>query len=161
MGLEKYESQVKHVAYAVDKVYAALSNFDNLKTLNERLSSEETRQKLADSIGEERAAQALQAIENMEITPDSITIQAPMVGRVTLKAVEREDPKLIKIASVGLPVQVYLWMQMLPEGSEACKLKVTAGADVNFLTKGLAGQYLPGGAEKLAEILAALPYDKI
>lgn len=161
MGLEKYESQVKHVACAVDKVYAALSDFENLRAISKRFESEEARQSLAGSIGEERAAQVLRTIESMDITPDSITVELPMVGRVTLRAVERENPKLIKIASEGLPVQAYLWMQMLPEGSEASKLKVTAGADVNFLTKGLADKYMPGGAEKLADILAALPYDKI
>ena len=39
----------------------------------------------------------------MEITSDSASINAPMVGKVTFEITEREEPKLIKLEAKDSP----------------------------------------------------------
>jgi hypothetical protein len=47
---------------------------------------------------------------------------------------------------------------MLPVTSEQAKLKVTIDAEVNFFMKAMVAKPLKEGAEKLAEMLARIPY---
>lgn len=70
--------------------------------------------------------------------------------------VEREEPKCIKFASEGSPVQLYVWIQLLPHGDMACKLRVTVGAEVNFFMKGMVAKPLQQAADGLANMLSAI-----
>ena len=84
-----------------------------------------------------------------------------MVGEIGLKIIEREAPKLIKFESQGTPVSANLWVQLLPAGEHSSKIKITLGASLNFFIKGMADKYAPTAVERMADILASLPYDKI
>ena len=104
---------------------------------------------------------AQEALAKMEITSDSASINAPMVGKVTFEITEREEPKLIKLEAKGLPTKACLWVQILPEGDNLCKMKVTSGIELNFLIKGMVEKYLEPGVKNIARVLASLPYDQL
>ena len=53
---------------------------------------------------------------------------------------------------------IELWIQMLPVTSEQAKLKVTIRAEVNMFIKAMVSNPLQEGVEKLAEMLAMIPY---
>ena len=76
--------------------------------------------------------------QGLSFEADAIHIASPM-GNITLRVVEREAPKCIKFASEGSPVQLYVWIQLLPHGAYESKLRVTVGAEVNFFMKGMVG----------------------
>ena len=149
MSLKKNESDIEHIAYSDRKVYSVLSDLRNLKKLESNFE------------GEEKVKKAQEALAKMEITSDSASINAPMVGKVTFEITEREEPKLIKLEAKGLPTKACLWVQILPEGDNLCKMKVTSGIELNFLIKGMVEKYLEPGVKNIARVLASLPYDQL
>lgn len=161
MSLKKYESEVKHLAYSDVKVYSVLSDLSNLGKLRTVFDDAEKRAALAAQFGEEKTAKIEETLKNIEFSADSVAFEAPMAGKVTLGIVEREEPKLVKIDVMGLPVKSNVWIQLLPESSGSCKMKVTCGVEVNFFIKAMADKYVAPGVNKMADMLAALPYDKI
>ena len=93
--------------------------------------------------------------QGLSFEADAIHIASPM-GNITLRVVEREAPKCIKFASEGSPVQLYVWIQLLPHGAYESKLRVTVGAEVNFFMKGMVAKPLQQAADGLANMLSAL-----
>ena len=158
MSLKKNESDIEHIAYSDRKVYSVLSDLRNLKKLESNFEDEEKRRMLIAQLGEEKVKKAQEALAKMEITSDSASINAPMVGKVTFEITEREEPKLIKLEAKGLPTKACLWVQILPD---LCKMKVTSGIELNFLIKGMVEKYLEPGVKNIARVLASLPYDQL
>lgn len=78
------------------------------------------------------------------------------MGELTLRIVEREAPKLIKLEGVGTPMPTNLWIQLLPTADYEFKLKVTLGAELNFFIKQMVGKYMQQGADGIANVLAML-----
>ena len=93
--------------------------------------------------------------EQMSFETDALHINSPM-GTITLRIVERDEPKCIKFASEGSPVQLYLWIQLLPHGTYESKMKVTVGAEVNFFMKGMVAKPLQQAADGLASMLSTI-----
>ena len=84
----------------------------------------------------------------------------PCWGRqppITLRIIEREEPKCIKFALEGAPIQANLWIQMLPQGDQ-CAMRLTLKAELNFLIKQMLGKKLEQGVEGLAQMLVQIPY---
>ena len=48
---------------------------------------------------------------------------------------------------------------MVPEGDEACKMRLTIKADINPFIKGMVSKPLQEGLEKIADVLAMIPYN--
>ena len=53
-------------------------------------------------------------------------------------------------------MQLYVWIQLLPHGDMACKLRVTVGAEINFFMKGMVAKPLQQAAAGLANMLSAI-----
>ena len=64
----------------------------------------------------------------------------------------------MKYESVNSPVSFRLWVQMLPVSDLTSKLRVTLDADLNFFVKQMLGSKLEKGVEKIADMLAMMPY---
>lgn len=161
MSLKKYESGVKRIACSDRKVYSVLSDLSNLDKVRAMFNDAEKRSALAMQAGEENIKKAEEMLGKMECTPDSVKFDAPVMGTVKLNVVEREEPKLVKIEADGLPVKSNVWIQLLPNADGGCKMKVTCGIEVNFFIKAMVDKYVAPGVDKMAEMLAILPYDKI
>ncbi len=152
MSLSKFESEVKHVAIAADAAYARVSDLRNLESFKERLADPSVREALASQIPEDKMASMQEAVKNIKIDADSISIASP-VGEVRLNVVER-DPKCVKLASENSPLPLFVWVQLLPEGDAATKMRVTVGAEVNIFMKGMISKPLQQAADMLAQMLA-------
>ena len=160
--MTKYESTVKKIYAPVGNVYAKLSDLTNLRSIQERLSDpafmDVVRQQAGDKVNEEQMTQMKSLVERMEFDRDSVNLEAGAMGTFSLNVVEREEPKLVKFQSEGAPVQASLWIQLLPNGEGQTAMKLTLGADLNFLMKQMLKGKLQDGVEKLADMLAMLPY---
>ena len=99
-------------------------------------------------------------IKDLSFDSDSLTIGAPM-GSVSMRIIEREEPKCIKFATEKSPIAANLWIQIVPEGENACKMKLTIKADINPFIKGMVAKPLQEGLEKIADVLAMIPYNNI
>lgn len=151
----KCESNVYEGKHSADFIYDRVSNPMNLAKLRETISSDDVEQKLQ-SIDPERAAQIKEVLEKVEFSEDAIIMQSPL-GNVTMQIVEREAPKLVKFQSADGPLPLTMWIQLLPQGEDACKVRVTVGAEVNFMMKAMVSGPLTNVANVIAQFVAAVP----
>ncbi len=135
--MSKFESGIKHIPYPQQTVYAMLSDLSNIEKVRDRLPEDK--------------------IKDLAFDSDSISICAPM-GSVSLRIVEREEPKCIKFATESSPVAANLWIQIVAEGEAACKMRLTIKADINPFIKAMVSKPLQEGLEKIADVLAIIPY---
>ena len=62
----------------------------------------------------------------------------------------------IKLAGEGSPIPIYVWIQLLPEGEQATKMRVTVGAEVNMFMKGMVSKPLQQAAEGIATLFSVM-----
>lgn len=139
----QFESNVKHVPYSQERVYNKLSDLNNLEGVRERLDM--VKDKLDGKL------------EDMSFDRDSITLKVQGIS-LTLRIIEREPLKCIKFEGDKSPIPLNLWIQILPVTQEEAKMKVTISAEVNMFMKAMVSKPLQEGVEKLADMLAMLPY---
>lgn len=139
----QFESNVKHVPYSQERVYNKLSDLNNLEGVRERLDM--VKDKLDGKL------------EDMSFDRDSITLKVQGIS-LTLRIIEREPLKCIKFEGDKSPIPLNLWIQILPVTQEEAKMKVTIRAEVNMSMKAMVSKPLQEGVEKLADMLAMLPY---
>jgi carbon monoxide dehydrogenase subunit G len=139
----QFESNVKHVPYSQERVYNKLSDLNNLEGVRERLDM--VKDKLDGKL------------EDMSFDRDSITLKVQGIS-LTLRIIEREPLKCIKFEGYKSPIPLNLWIQILPVTQEEAKMKVTIRAEVNMFMKAMVSKPLQEGVEKLADMLAMLPY---
>lgn len=136
--MSKFESSIKKVAYPQENVYKMLSDLSNIEHVRDRIPEDK--------------------LKDLTFDSDSVSITSPM-GPVTLRVVERDEPKCVKFETEQSPVPMNLWIQMLPTSETESKLKVTIKADLPFFMAAMAKKPLEEGVEKIAEALATIPYD--
>ena len=139
----QFESNVKHVPYSQERVYNKLSDLNNLEGVRERLDM--VKDKLDGKL------------EDMSFDRDSITLKVQGIS-LTLRIIEREPLKCIKFEGDKSPIPLNLWIQILPVTQEEAKMKVTIRAEVNMFMKAMGSKPQQEGVEKLADMLAMLPY---
>lgn len=139
----QFESSIKHVPYSQERVYNKLSDLNNLESVRERLDL------LKDKLDGK--------LEDMNFDTDSLTLKVQGIS-LTLRIVEREPMKCIKFEGGNSPIPLNLWIQILPVTDEAAKMKVTIRAEVNMFMKAMVSKPLQEGVEKLADMLAVIPY---
>jgi len=136
--MSKYESGVKQIPHTQAAVYQTFSDLSNIERVRDRIPADK--------------------VQDLTFDRDSVSISVPPVGRVTLRIVDREDPKCIKFEAVNSPVPLNLWVQLLPVTDESCKMRVTIKADIPVFLKPMIGGKLQEGVDRIADVLAMIPY---
>ena len=139
----QFESGVKQIPFSQERVYNRLSDLNNLESLREHW----------DAIKEKTEGK----LEDMTFDRDSLTVKVQSIA-LTLRIIEREPSKCIKLEGVNTPVPLNLWIQVLPVEDETSKIKVTIRAEVNMFMKAMIAKPLQEGVERLADMLSAIPY---
>lgn len=141
--MAQYESSIKHIPYSQERVYNKLSDLNNLNSVRDRL----------DLIKDKLDGK----LEDMTFDSDSLTLKVQGFN-LTLRIIEREPLKCIKFEGDKIPIPLNLWIQILPEGMDNAKMKVTIRAEVNMFMKAMVAKPLQEGVEKLADMLSMIPY---
>lgn len=141
--MAQYESSIKHIPYSQEQVYNKLSDLNNLNSVRDRL----------DLIKDKLDGK----LEDMTFDSDSLTLKVQGLN-LTLRIIEREPLKCIKFEGDKTPIPLNLWIQILPEGMDNAKMKVTIRAEVNMFMKAMVAKPLQEGVEKLADMLSMIPY---
>lgn len=136
----KYESSIKQVPYAQQAVYEMLSDLNNIDRVRDRLPEDK--------------------LQNITFDRDSVSVAVPPIGEIALHVCDREEPKCVKFEAAQSPIPFNLWVQMLPVTETSSKMKVTLQADIPLMLKAMVGSRLQEGVEKMAEMLAMIPYEK-
>ncbi len=157
--MAKYESSVRELAYPQASVYAKLSDLSNLAAVKEKLQSEDLGALTQGKVSEEQLQKAKEQLESLTFTTDSFSVNVPPVGQIAVRIVERTPDKCVKFESEQSPVPLKFWIQILPTSSTSSKMKLTLDAALNPFIKMMADKPLREGVEKLADMLAAIPYE--
>lgn len=132
------ESPVKYIQAPVAEVYTRLSDLNNLEKAKNKIPEDK--------------------IKNMECDRDSCRFTIDPAGEIEIRVVEREEPKTVKFGSEKSPIPFFLWIQLVPVSETETKIKLTIKAELNPFIKGMISKPLQDGINKLADVLAALPY---
>lgn len=136
--MTKFESTVKVIPYSQESVYGKLSDLSNLEAIKGSLPEDK--------------------VKDLSFDSDTLSFNAAPVGQLTLKIVEREPSKCIKLETTNSPLPFNLWIQLVPTTDQECKLKLTIGMELNPFMKAMVQKPLEEGLEKMAEMLALVKY---
>ena len=137
--MSKYESTVKTVPYPQENVYHMISDLSNLERIRDRVPSDK--------------------IQEFSFDTDTVSVSVPPVGQITMRIVERDEPKCVKFESEQSPMPFNLWIQVLAVDEQTSKMKVTVKADIPFMLQAMVSGLLQDGVEKVADALARIPYE--
>ena len=137
--MSKFESSIKQIAYPQQSVYNMLSDLTNIERVKDKVPEDK--------------------LKDLTFDKDTISISVSPVGQISMRIVERDEPKTIKFASENSPMSFNFWIQILPVSDTASKMKLTIDADIPFFAKGMVSGPLKEGIEKIAEALATFITD--
>ena len=127
------------IPYSQEQVYGKLSDLNNLEAVKDRIPTDK--------------------VQDLQFDADTVSFSGSPVGRLSLRIVNREAPKCIKFEAVNSPLPFNLWIQLLPVTENECKMKLTIKAEINMFLKGMVSKPMQDGLEKLADMLAIIPYN--
>ena len=156
--MTKYESEIKQVYAPQWAVYAKLADLSNMAAIKDRIDDPAVAQAMAAQLPADKIESIQNTVRNLDFTPDTVTITNTPIGAITLAIVERDEPKCVKFELQNAPIQGNLWIQMLPTSDTTSKMRCTIGVDMNFIMRKMIEKHLKEGVEKLADMLARIPY---
>ena len=141
--MKRIESNIKHIPYPQESVYAKVSDLSNLKYLTDRIPADQS-----DKFN----------LQDLECTPDRVSCTVSPVGQIEVGVVARDPLKCVKMETLRSPIKLTLWIQIVSTGSSSCKIKLTVDADLNIFMAKMVEKPLEEAVEKLTDMLATLPY---
>ncbi|MCD8093490.1 MAG: SRPBCC family protein [Bacteroides sp.] len=136
--MTKFESGVKVIPASQEAVYEKLSDLNNLEKVKDRLPEDK--------------------VKNLSFDAESLSIDVNPVGKIVLQIVEKEPCKCIKFGTTTSPLPFNLRIQIVPTADNECKMKLTIGIEINPFMKAMVQKPLQEGLEKMADMLAIIPY---
>jgi carbon monoxide dehydrogenase subunit G len=136
--MTKFESSIREIQAPQQKVYDLLSNLENLEKVRDRVPEDK--------------------LKDFSFDHDSLSVNVPPVGSISMRIVEREEPKTIKFETEQSPVPFNFWIQLLPVTNDSCKMKLTIKAELNPFIKTMVQKPLQEGLEKIADALQMIDY---
>jgi hypothetical protein len=109
--MSKIESRIGIIKESEERIFSFLSDFNNFRNL----------------VPENQ-------VKNWESTADNCSFTVEGIGSVSLRIIEKEPNKLIKIVSESKkPVPFIVWLQIKEVAEKDSRIKITADVDVNPL----------------------------
>jgi hypothetical protein len=136
--MTKFESSVKTIPYSQESVYNKLSDLSNLEAIKDKLPQDK--------------------VKDLSFSSDSLTMQIPNIGDLTLNIVEREPSKCVKFETANSPLPFNMWIQIVALAENQCKVRVTVGMEINPFMKAMVQKPLNEGLEKMVEMLSLIQY---
>jgi hypothetical protein len=136
--MSKFESGIKKIPFSQERVYNKLSNLNSLEEIKEKIPEDK--------------------IQDLSFDADSISFNVNPVGTVTLKIIDKEPLKSVKYQTANSPIPFTLWVQILSVSEEESKIKLTTEMDLNPMMKIMLEKPLKEGLEKMADMIAVIPY---
>ena len=136
--MSQFESSVKQIPFSQERVYTKLSDLSNLESVKDRIPQDK--------------------VKDISFDSDTLTFSVAPVGKITLQVIEREPFKCIKFETTQSPLPFNLWIQLVPDSEQGCKMKLTIRVDINPFMKAMVQKPLQEGIEKMADMLAMIQY---
>lgn len=134
-----YESEIKTILSDNKVVFAKLSDLTNLAGFVDKVPAES-------------------GISDVTCDKDTVSFNIKPAGKITLRIIEREEPKTIKFQSDNSPIAFNLWIQLVSKDENDTKLKVTMKADLPMMFKMMLDSKLKDFVNQFAGGLAKITY---
>ena len=135
----KFESSVREIPYAQQNVYDMLSDLNNLQRVRDRVPDDK--------------------LNGLTFDSDTVSMNVQPVGTISMRIIDREEPKCIKFETVSCPLPFNFWIQMLPVTETTSKMRLTIKAELNPFIKGMVAKPLQEALEKIADAMAMMNYN--
>lgn len=139
--MTEFVSDIKKIPYSDKIVFDVLSDLSKLELMKDRLPADK--------------------ITDFTCEQDSCSFSVAPVGRVTFLVVDREPNKTIKFKSEQLPFEINAWVQLVSKADDDTRIKITLKADLNPFIKPMVSKPMKDAVDKIAEVIASLPFDKL
>ena len=128
--MEKYESKQVQIRRPAEMIYAVASDFSNFTPM------------------------LREQVEEWEATADRCSFKVKGF-KVALCMVEREEPKMVKIASEQpSPLNFNFWLQLHSVAPDDTRMKLTLHAEIPMMVRMMIGGKLQQGLDRIAEKIA-------
>ncbi len=151
----KTTSSVKTINAPIERVYATLSDLENLHRVVEKIVSDED---ACSKIRETGHEDLIEKMRHSAFSRDRMEMDASGFGKITLEIVEREEDKCVKYNAAMSPVKGTIWIQLLPQGGTQTAMKMTVDADIPFFLRPMVGSKMKDAVEKTAAMIAQIQY---
>lgn len=140
-----YKSEKAGLAYPAQTVF---DKFSNLEGLGAMLSNVP-----ADQIPADQRAM----LEQVKVTPDTISFPGGPAGEVTLKLVETLPPTTIRLEGFGTPVPLSMTFNIIPLNEATCEAYVQIDIQIPAMLKPMINGPMQKMADQFAQMLRQIP----
>ena len=154
MATQKYVSDIKVLSWSNDIVYDRLSNFETLNFLFNPENLERAKQQLGDQANKFN-------IDEFMADSESCSFKISPIGTISLRIVERDENKTVKIVSDQGPINFTIWVQTLPLNEYSSKLRLTIHTELNMVMKMMLDNKLSKGINQVADAFTQIPFGSI
>ena len=137
--MAKYTGKTVTVNHPAQEIFDKVSN---MSSFQERIDSlpQEAREKLGE----------------VKFTDDRIIINAPGVGELNFKVVERESPTLIRLEAENSPVPFYIIMNFKAVNETTTDVTTSLDVEIPAMLRPLIGGKMQQAADKFSEMFSNL-----
>jgi len=136
--MSEFISDIQTIPYNEEEIFRVLSNMSHLERMKDRIPQEQ--------------------IKDFSFDEDSCSFTVNPVGKIKFTIVERDPFKTIKLAASETPIEVNLWIQLKQTQENETKMKLTVRADLNPFFQSMIAKPLQDGINRVAGLLAVIPY---
>ena len=138
--MTEFVSEIKTIPYFQEKVYTILSDMNNLEKIKDKIPQDK--------------------ISDFSFDKDSCSFSINPIGNVRISIIDREPSKTIKLTTDQSPIEINMWIQLIESQESETKMKLTVKANLNPFMKPMLSKPLQEGVDKIATMLATIPYDE-
>lgn len=138
----KYESKVGQIPANDDKIFAVLSNLENINHFRNIIPEDK--------------------IKELEISPDKIRLKVEGLGqKITIAIVEKEEFKTIKFGAENLPIPFNMWIQLKQMAEQDTRIRITIKTDMPVMFKMMFDKKMQQGLDQAIDLLCQVPYNNM
>lgn len=141
-----YSSETVSLSASADNVYSKFSNLENLRSLLANVP--------AGSLPDDQKSM----LEQIRITPDSITVPGGPVGSLVFKVSEKVEPSFIRLDAEGSPIALALAINITPTSADSCTAKVDIDIALPAMLKPMIGGQIQKMADQFGHMLKSIPF---
>ena len=138
----KYESKIGQICANDQKVFAVLSNLENINYFRDLIPQDK--------------------VKELEISPDKIRMKVEGLGqKIAIAIVEKEEFKAIKFGAESLPIPLNMWIQLKQMGEQDTRIKITIKTDLPVMFKMMFDKKMQQGLDQAIDLLCQVPYNNM
>lgn len=142
--MTEYTSHIKTIPYSDKDIFEVLSDLRKLDLVKDKLPADK--------------------VKDFTYDQDSCSVNVSPIGNIRFVIVERKPHSEIKFEAEQLPFQLNLTIELkqnTDQQKESTDLALVVNANLNPFLKPMVSKPLQEGLNKMADMLASLPYSEL